>query len=322
MKKFFCIVMAALMISALCSCSGKGSESFDAPAPVGGDNADMAQDYDVNNSYGEKPGAPSEDGSTAGEGAAGLAAGATERKRIQYVTIEMETLEYDTVTEELKARVAAVGGYVDSARETGQSVSGRGARRSEYVFRIPTGELDGFTAGINGLGNVLSQYTTTDDVTDKYFDTEARLAALKLERDKYMELLDRADNMDYIISLTNALSEVNYKIELYTGTLNKYDSLIAYSTVTVNITEVVKLTDPEDPDPSFGQRLTDAFSDSLEAFSEMWQGVAIGLTAAIPFLIIPAAAVVIVAVVLSKRSKKRRRMMAESMAAQNPDKNV
>ncbi len=299
-----------MLAAVFAGCSAKGSED--------GANADMAPGYSGgygynNDNSASAPGKPEDGSPEVGDGeASGIAAGAVDRKRIQYVTVDMETLEYDTAAAKLKSMAAEAGGYIDSSRETGLSVSGRGTRRSEFVFRIPTGELDGFTAKVAELGNVLSQYTTTDDVTEKYFDTEARLAALKLERDKYMELLDRADNMDYIISLTNALSEVNYQIELYTGTLNKYDSLIAYSTVTVNLSEVVKLTDPEDPDPSFGQKLANAFSGSLEAFSLMCQTIIIGLTAALPFLIIPAAAVIIVVVIVVRRSKKRRRAALEA----------
>ena len=279
-----------MLAAVFAGCSAKGSED--------GANADMAPGYSGgygynNDNSASAPGKPEDGSPEVGDGeASGIAAGAVDRKRIQYVTVDMETLEYDTAAAKLKSMAAEAGGYIDSSRETGLSVSGRGTRRSEFVFRIPTGELDGFTAKVAELGNVLSQYTTTDDVTEKYFDTEARLAALKLERDKYMELLDRADNMDYIISLTNALSEVNYQIELYTGTLNKYDSLIAYSTVTV--------------------KLANAFSGSLEAFSLMCQTIIIGLTAALPFLIIPAAAVIIVVVIVVRRSKKRRRAALEA----------
>ena len=237
----------------------------------------------------------------------GLDQGITERKRIQYVTIDMESLEFDRTVSELKSRASAVGGYIDSSRETGQSIYGKGARSAELVLRIPADALDGFTGGVASLGSVLSQYTSTEDVTDSYFDTEARLASLKLQRDKYMELLEQADSMDYIIQLTNALTDVTYQIERYTGTLNKYDSLITYSTVTIRVNEVVKLTEEPKVDPTFGDRISDAFSDSIGAFAAMCQGLVIALVSMAPFLVIPAIIAVVVIVIINGKMKKRRR---------------
>lgn len=318
MKKILCLslVLVMLMSAILTGCSAmdknggsSADEGFNYSPGMGapsGEGYDKGEAADIPEA-GEMP--PYADGDVAG----GIAAGVAERKRIQYVTVEMETLEYERALSELKTRTSAIGGYIESSRETGKSVYGSGSRRAELVLRIPTGELDGFTGNFALLGSVLSQYTTTDDVTDSYFDREARLASLELQRDKYMELLERADSMEYIILLTEQLTQVTYEIELITGTLNKYDSLIAYSVVTVNINEVVELTKEPNPDPTFGEQIADAFSDSLEAFVLMWQGLVIALAAAFPFLVIPAVIVIVIIVVVRAKSKKRRRQMAQMM---------
>ena len=312
MKKIVCVILAGVIALSVTfsGCSGSADKEMvgDNASPGWSDQftGGFAGDYD--NSAGKPTEEPSED---MGDGFldGGLGSGVTERKRIQYVTIAMETLEFDRTVSELKSRAASVGGYIDSSRETGQSIYGSGSRSAELVLRIPTDALDNFTGDVASLGSILSQYTTTNDVTDSYYDTEARLASLELQRDKYMELLDRADDMVYIIELTNALTNVIYQIETLTGTLNKYDSLIAYSTVTVNISEVIKLTEEQKLDPTFGERLAEGFSDSVEAFVEMCQSLAVGFVSSVPFLVIPAIAAVVVIIVLRSRSKKRRRVI-------------
>ena len=308
MKKLISIVLAVLLISALFGCAAKDSVngSYDmAPgAPSGGGSKDEADD-----SYedgGLKPTTPSGTTNPAD----------TARKRIQYVTVDLETLEFENTVGALKTRTETVGGYIESSRETGRSLYGTGTRQAQLVLRIPTDKLETFEGGIDELGSVLSRYTTTDDVTDKYFDAEARLASLETQRDRYMELLEKADDMEYIIRLTDALTDVIYQIELYTGTLNKYDSLIEYSTVTVNVSEVAELSRAESPTASFGEKIKNAFIGSIDAFVDMCETLTIGLAAALPFLILPAAAVIIIVVAARRRAKKRRREYAAMMAAQ------
>ena len=288
MKKLISLVLAVLLISALFGCAAKesvnGSYDMAPGAPSGGGSKDEADD-----SYedgGLKPTTPSGTTNPAD----------TARKRIQYVTVDLETLEFENTVGALKARTETVGGYIESSRETGRSLYGTGTRQAQLVLRIPTDKLETFEGGIDELGSVLSRYTTTDDVTDKYFDAEARLASLETQRDRYMELLEKADDMEYIIRLTDALTDVIYQIELYTGTLNKYDSLIEYSTVTVNVSE--------------------AFIGSIDAFVDMCETLTIGLATALPFLILPAAVVIIIVVAARRRAKKRRREYAAMMAAQ------
>lgn len=318
MKKVLSIALAALVLAAsLIGCSaGSGSDAdisgdmVSPGAPSHGDAADKpsySPDEEAGGAGVDKGDAP----------LAGVNVGASERKRIQYVTVELETLKFEDTVNTLRTRTAAVGGYIESSRETGRSLYGTGTRRAELVLRIPTDELDGFESGIDDLGSVLSRYTTTDDVTDKYFDTEARLKSLEAQRDKYMELLRETKDMEYVIRLTDALTDVIYQIELYTGTLNKYDSLIDYSTVTVNVNEVAELTKAESPTASFGEKIKNAFLDSVGAFVDMCEMAVIGITAAIPFLILPAVAAVIIVIVVRRRAKKRRRAYAAMMAAQN-----
>lgn len=241
---------------------------------------------------------------------ADVAGAVTDRKRIQYVTIEMETLEYDKTLRELKARMAEAGGYIESSRENGVSVTqsqSGGRRTANLTLRIPTDALESFTSEAGTLGNITSQNTTTKDVTEQYFDTEARLKSLELQRDRYMELLETATDMTYIIELTNALTDVTYQIESYTGTLNKFDSLIEYSTVTFNIYEVTELTEEEAEPESLGGRIAKAFTDSLDAFGAACSWCAVALAYALPFLAMPIIAVVVIAVIMHRRKKKNAR---------------
>lgn len=288
-------MLAAIVIS-LASCSSKA------------DNA-ASEDYGYydKEGYGSESGNNSDSEYTDGIADVSLEA-VTEstRKLIQYVTISLESTEYDATLTAIKQRASQLGGYVESSNERGNGVYSTGSRYSHIVFRIPSDVLDDFKTDLESTGNVLYVNITSDDVTDSYYDIEARLASLEAQRDRYMELMESACSLDEIIFIDDALTEVLYKIESYTGTLNKYDSLVTYSTVTVELQEVKETTAiTEDPE-TFGEKLADSFGRSVASLSEFIENFTIVFVSALPWLILPAVAVVIVVVCVKNKTKRRK----------------
>ena len=310
-------LMLALTSLPLISCSDSSKGDMSAPegnyAGSVGDKYDYDIGYDHDNGFGydgefdggyDAPEAPADKPSGGMPGGSGSSA-VTDRKRIEYITIHMETLNYDRTVAELKARTAAAGGYIDSSEENGKSIYGAGSRSATFTLRIPASESGAFSESVSDLGTVLSQNVNSDDVTNSYFDIEARLASLEMQRDKYMELLDSAVDMYAIVELTNALTNTIYEIESLTTTLRRYDSLIAYSTVTVYVNEVIETTKaPEEV--TFGSRIADAFSGSIDAFVSVVQGVVIAFIAAIPFLVIPAVIIVVIVIIVAVKRRKHK----------------
>lgn len=303
-------VVLLLMVMLFTSCSAKMNDSMaagDAYYP-----SDKAEDVYAEGGYDYEYSEPELDDYVDSDSSIGSLDAVTEtsRKRIQYVTVTMESLEYDTALSEVKMRATAAGGYIESSSESGKDIKGTGSRRAYIVFRIPAENLDKFAGEIENVGNVLTLETSTRDVTESYYDIEARLASLESQRDRYMELLSEAKSMDEILIIDNALTDVLYQIESYTGTLNKYDALVAYSTVTLTLSEVIELTEPEPlvvEEPTFCERVKEAFGDSIDAFGDMIEAIVIGVVAAAPFLSIPAVAVVIIIIIVRGKLKKQRR---------------
>ena len=98
---------------------------------------------------------------------------------------------------------------------------------------------------------------STENVSAAYYDTESRKTALETKRERLLALLEKAENMEDIIALESALSDVQYEIESLSGTLRDYDRLISFSTVEIYLSEVLELCDEAEFDPDV---------DSLEKF--------------------------------------------------------
>lgn len=232
------------------------------------------------------------------------------RKVIKNVNIVAETKSLDATISSLEAQVKALGGYVQSSNTSGKIYEKYSNRRANYTLRIPAELLDSFLSSVSGMMNITSKTEKVDDITDTYTDIEARLKTLKTEEARLLELLAKAEKLSDVITLEERISNVRYEIESYEARIRNYDTLIAFSTINVEIAEVIDYTPEPIKDPSFGDRIGEAFNESWEEFAENWKNFAVGFVYSLPTLIVLAViACVITVIIVSavKKSKKRRR---------------
>lgn len=67
--------------------------------------------------------------------------------------------------------------------------------------------------------------------------------ALETEQERLLALLEKAENVEDIITIENRLSDVRYELENYESQIRLLDNQIDYSTVYVDISEVSRVTD-------------------------------------------------------------------------------
>lgn len=228
----------------------------------------------------------------------------TGRKLIRNANINIESLEYEKSKSALSNLVKEFEGYVqDSQIQDNVSYRGTTNRRSEYTIRIPSENFDAFIEKTGTIGNVLSKNIKGDDVSDQYFDKEARINSLKIQEESLNALLKDAKNLSDILELEKRLSEIRYEIEQLTGTLKKWDALVELSTIKVTITEVEEISEPEPED--FGEKLKATLKGSFNALVATLKFIIVVLTAILPFLIPVAIVFVIVVAIMKIRSKNK-----------------
>lgn len=243
------------------------------------------------------------------------------RKIIEYVTLDIETREFDTLNPRINEMVAQCGGYIQSSDVSGDNAYSRYAR---YVVRIPTGKKAEFTQFISDNSNVVHNTVNTEDVTLSYVDTESRIKALTAEKEAYEQLMEKAATVEDIATVQERLSDVIYELESYQSKLRTYDSLVEYTTVTLNISEVERTTVVEK------QTVWQKIGTNLkENFVNVWEflvGLFVFLISAIPYLLLIAVAVVIVLLIIravrrkkAKRGKKRKAAPETQTPPENPD---
>ena len=236
------------------------------------------------------------------------------RKVIFSSSFSINTKNFTESCAKLDALIAKFGGYIESSRiYSGDEYKYR-TRSANYTIRVPASSYFDMINETSSVGTVVDRSDNNRDITDEYFDIEARLSTLETKQDRLLALLAEAKYIDDIISLNNALEETMYQIENLTGSLKKYDSLISYSTVTVSITEVAEIVETPPVNATFGEKVSNALSESWKAVVSFFENVAIFLVASLPMLL-PIGVVVIAVIIIVtiiKRSVRRKRR-AKSM---------
>lgn len=218
----------------------------------------------------------------------GVSAPLSNRKIVKHVDLNMETMTFDETLAKIMEAIAQAGGYVES-----QSVDGQSMRNSSYYernanvyARIPSESLGDITAELGELCNITNKGERIDDITDRYFDTDAHLKTLQLQEERLLEILSKADKLEDVITLEKALSETRYEIETLTAQLRRMDSQITYSYLNIYLNEVVEYSSIETAPKTFGEKISASFGRSVKKIASFFEDAVLFIIEDLPLLLI------------------------------------
>lgn len=309
----FAAVMAAAVLSACGSSSGKGFASDNAASyeSAGTTAYDSGGDYMFSNAAA----APAEvyeeeyDVAETGNDVTQVQQDAlADRKLIKTVNLNVETEQFDVLVPAIEQRVTALGGYIEdmSSYNRGGNYSAdyigtKYLRYANMTIRIPKDNLDTFLTVVAEQSNIISRSESVMDVTLQYVDLESHKKALIAEQDRLLELIEQAETVEDIITIEGRLSEVRYQLESMESQLRTFDNKINYSTVYLSIDEVERYTPTETT--TVWQRIGSGFMESLSGVGRGISNFIIWLIVHIPYIVVWA--VIIVAAFLIVRAVRR-----------------
>ncbi len=294
-KKLFAILLCLVLILSFAACGASdkatneainGSFSYSAESDFGAVADELKVEESVSSSD------------------SGAGKNDVQEKIIKTVKLDIQTKEYEKYISALTSSVTSLGGYVEnSTNYMGSLFASNSNRSSTYVVRIPADKLDEFISGAEMNGKIVSKTEEQKNVTLEYVDLESRINAYKTEQKTLTGLLEKADNLSDVLSIQERLSQVNYEIDTYTAQLRVLENRVSYSTVTLNINEVERVTEDE---PSLGTEIKNTFMDNLEDLGEWLRDFVINFIGGLPVIIPVVAVIVIIILVLRKIIKKRK----------------
>lgn len=233
------------------------------------------------------------------------------KKIIKRYNYSYETENFDEARAYLKQKIDAYDGYISSSE-----VYGSGKRSLYLTARIPAENSDRFVGELGSLGTMVSQSESAEDITLQYADTQSRIASLKTEQERLLDLLKQADSLESIITLEDRLTEVRYELENYESQRKLYDDLVTYSTVSITLEEVTYTVEVDDS--TFFTRITTGLEKSFRDIRNGFVNFLVGLIVALPYLVIWGFIIFLIIWIIRsiiKRHRRKKRLKKEKEEA-------
>lgn len=161
------------------------------------------------------------------------------------------------------------------------------------VLRVPSSKFNEVMEEAAGWGFVEEQSSQGRDITQEYYDLEARLNSKKEQEKRYLEILQEARSVDDILRVERELERIRGDIESMEGTLRYYSDRTDMATITLNFKEPGSV--------AVGHITSGLFRDLADSFLRSLRGLLLWVSNALPWII--SIGVVLIIIVLIRRRR-------------------
>ena len=175
-------------------------------------------------------------------------------KLCQSGKVEIQTGKFTQSQSCLEGMIKNASGYIEKMKLSAGDFDSDRERVCDYTIRIPQKNFPTFMQGLDSIGHVKSQTEETENLNESYYDTEARLDALKEKQNRLKELISTVTSVDELLNIEAELNDAEYKIDSLESALRSYDDMETFATVELSIREMYKMD--TDEDLSFGYRVS------------------------------------------------------------------
>jgi hypothetical protein len=211
---------------------------------------------------------------------AGAPAAPLARKIIYTANLQLIVEDFEKADRELADLIKRHKSLLAQSEITGSAGS---PRHGQYRIRVPLDQLDEFLRDALGIGVPQKNSLDSEDLTDKYYDLEAKIKNDKAEEATLRTLLEKvSEKKEEFIALRRELRQIRGEIDVEEGQLRRLANLSSLATVNIQLQEVKDYVPPQAP--TFGNSLAGTFSSSWGALVSFGKGVLLVLVALVPWL--------------------------------------
>jgi hypothetical protein len=194
------------------------------------------------------------------------------RKIVYDAQIDLITDDVDPVARKLTALVQEARGYIAEENLTGSPGS---VRSMHWKIRVPVEQFEVFVAKVVTLGELERNSRTSQDVTEQYYDIEARIKNKKAEEKTITKILeeDRTGKLEDVLKVEVELSRVRGEIEQLEGKIRVLENLSSLASLTLNIREREKFQPPPPVAADFPTQISRTWSASVQALVDRLKAV-------------------------------------------------
>lgn len=289
MKRMAMAAGAASLVAvlALAACTNSGGGHAGSAASGGGkvarDNAGASAQVNAAASPAARPGVATNGGPDAAKG------GKADPLLTSQALIRTADLSVEV------ARGASVPAQANRAEQLAISAGGLvfaddrtagKAPTAALTLKVPGAALNGVLGQLSALGKEVGRQSTTRDVTTEVADVDSRVRSAQASINRLRVLFDRAVKVGEVIALESELAQRESDLESLQAQQRSLAAQTAMATVTLHLTTAAVAVVP----PRKHKEATGGFLGGLhrgwDAFASAATGIAIGIGAVLPFLVL------------------------------------
>ena len=199
------------------------------------------------------------------------------------VAISVKAGKFDSSLAFVRSLVELEQGYVSGTDAQANPVTNDQIRTGVITFMVPAAKFDETIDALTKMGTVQNEHISGQDVSAQYVDLQARLANEEAQRNAMLALLAKAQTVSDIIAVQNQLGQITGQIEQLKGQIQYIDHNVAFSTISVSLTEAGA---PAANTPSDSWGFASALSDAAHNFVTTINYLITGLGAIGPVLVL------------------------------------
>ncbi|MAR57730.1 MAG: hypothetical protein CMP44_01810 [Rickettsiales bacterium] len=220
-----------------------------------------------------------------------------EEKKIQRnANISIEVKNLDESIDKLNEIILLFNAEIISSNKGGMDF---GQPYANIRIRVLSGNLDSAINEFKKLSTkIISENIYTNDVTEEFIDTEARLKIMKSTEDRFNSLLLKSETVEEIIQVEKELMRIRGDIESLEGRLNYLSKTTDTSEINLNLNEQIPITGES-------WKINDSFTSALQNLSSFAKWLADFIINVIVF--IPAIIVITLIILFLRKLIKNRK---------------
>ena len=215
------------------------------------------------------------------------------------LTVQLTSAQFRTGVAQATQLPGSLGGFVQSSQVGGGNPiddKRNEPRFAVVVMRVPSTRFDDVRGRLGGLGKLLTENISGEEVSAQLVDMQARMTSLLLQEEAYKKLFNAATKIQDIITVQERLTEVRTQIEQISAQKANLGNQVAMSTITVNLQEKINadvaLTKLKaEKAKGFSDEVSQSWKNGTKALGNVLTAlvvVFVALAPFIPFLLIAA----------------------------------
>lgn len=314
MRKYHSAIISALLAAAMLlqGCGASASyatkssadnaivyETTAAPMPAAEAYAAEEEVY-IEEGWAESPEETVAASTAAENGGIGIEGGEsvkTGEKLVYTCYLSLQSVDFEETRQSLNELIRSHGGIVEQEEQTDNAWNwyfedyrkSSGTLHLYLVVRIPSDRYFDFLDGVAETeSRIISQNQHVENITRRYSEVATTIESLQIQEKNLLEMMDKAETIEEMITVEARLSEVQNELKMHKNDLSRMDTDVAYSTVTIDLEEVLEYKEEREPrkQETFVDRLKASFENSWDNIKGFLEGLLFFIIEAGPILIL------------------------------------